>query len=222
VLLLSGSPPEVTRARNPNAPERPGRCHPGGVHPTGARGLYPIVEAHVTSVNVSAVHDFSKTPALEVTLLTGLGVEGDAHCGTTVRHRYDRRKDPSRLNLRQVHLIATELLDELGRHGHPLGPGDLGENVTTTGIDLLDLPVGTVLRLGEEAEVRLTGLRTPCSLIDAFRSGLMRKMWAVDGEGRRSRRAGVMGVVDRGGVVRSGDPLRVVLPPEPHAPLPPV
>jgi MOSC domain-containing protein YiiM len=192
------------------------------VHPTGARGLYPIVEAHVTSVNVSAVHDFSKTPALEVTLLTGLGVEGDAHCGTTVRHRYDRRKDPSRLNLRQVHLIATELLDELGRHGHPLGPGDLGENVTTTGIDLLDLPVGTVLRLGEEAEVRLTGLRTPCSLIDAFRSGLMRKMWAVDGEGRRSRRAGVMGVVDRGGVVRSGDPLRVVLPPEPHAPLPPV
>jgi MOSC domain-containing protein YiiM len=192
------------------------------VHPTGAHGLYPIVEAHVTSVNVSAVHAFSKTPALEVSLLAGLGVEGDAHCGTTVRHRHDRRKDPSRANLRQVHLLATELLDELAQQGHPLRPGDLGENVTTTGVDLLGLPAGTVLRLGDEAEVRLTGLRTPCTLIDAFRAGLMRRLWAVDEEGRRTRKAGVMGVVERGGVVRPGDPLDVVLPPEPHAPLPPV
>jgi MOSC domain-containing protein YiiM len=192
------------------------------VHRTGARGLYPIVEGHVTSVNVSAVHAFSKVPVLEARLLTGLGVEGDAHSGTTVRHRYDRRKDPSRPNLRQVHLIATELLDELGRHGHALHPGDLGENVTTTGVDLLGLPAGAVLQLGDQAEVRLTGLRTPCSLIDAFRAGLMRQMWDVDGQGRRSRRAGVMGVVDRGGVVRPGDPLRVVLPPEPHVALQPV
>jgi MOSC domain-containing protein YiiM len=192
------------------------------MHRTGPQGLHPIVEAHVTSVNVSAVHGFSKTPALETRLLAGLGVEGDAHCGTTVRHRYDRRKDPRRPNLRQVHLLATELLDELAQHGHALRPGDLGENVTTTGVDLLGLPVGTVLRLGREAEVRLTGLRTPCSLIDAFRPGLMRKMWALDGDGRRVRRAGVMGVVHGGGVVRPGDPVHVVPPPEPHAPLPPV
>jgi MOSC domain-containing protein YiiM len=192
------------------------------MHRTGPQGLHPIVGAHVTSVNVSAVHGFSKTPALETRLLAGLGVEGDAHCGTTVRHRYDRRKDPRRPNLRQVHLLATELLDELAQHGPALRPGDLGENVTTTGVDLLALPVGTVLRLGQEAEVCLTGLRTPCSLIDAFRPGLMRKMWALDEDGRRVRRAGVMGVVHGGGVVRPGDPVHVVPPPEPHAPLPPV
>jgi MOSC domain-containing protein YiiM len=192
------------------------------MHQTGAPGVRPIVEPHVTSVNVSAVHDFSKAPALEVSLLAGLGVEGDAHCGTTVRHRYDRRKDPSRPNLRQVHLIAAELLDDLAQHGHVLRPGDLGENLTTTGVDLLGLPSGTVLRLGDQAAVRLTGLRTPCSLIDAFQPGLMRKMWALDEDGRRSRRAGVMGVVESGGVVRPGDRLGVVLPPGTHAPLSPV
>ncbi len=178
--------------------------------------------AHVTSVNVSAVHHFSKAPALEALLLAGLGVEGDAHCGTTVRHRFDRRKDPERPNLRQVHLIGTELLEDMARHGHALRPGDLGENVTTTGVDLLGLPSGTVLGLGAEAEVRLTGLRTPCRLIDAFEAGLMKHMWGVDDEGRRFRKAGVMGVVVAGGVVRPGDPLTVVLPSGLATPLQPV
>ncbi|MDV3296534.1 MAG: MOSC domain-containing protein [Brachybacterium paraconglomeratum] len=155
-------------------------------------------------------------------LLVGLGVEGDAHCGTTVRHRYDRRKDPDRPNLRQVHLIGTELLDELAQLGHPVRPGELGENVTTTGVDLLDLPVGTVLRLGDEAAVALTGLRTPCRLIDSLQPGLMRRMWVVNEAGTRRRRAGVMAVVVAGGVVRPGDPLTVVLPLEPHRELPPV
>ena len=186
------------------------------------REVEPLREGHVTSVNVSAVHGFSKVPALEARLLEGLGVDGDAHCGTTVRHRYDRRRDPDRPNLRQVHLISTELLDELAQHGHALRPGDLGENLTTGGIDLGHLPAGSVLRLGEEAEVRLTGLRTPCRLIDAFQSGLMKKMWGVDEAGRRFRKAGVMAVVASGGVVRPGDPLTVVLPPEPWTPLGPV
>ncbi|HLN79148.1 MAG TPA: MOSC domain-containing protein [Nocardioidaceae bacterium] len=176
----------------------------------------------MTSVNVSAVHDFSKAPALEVRLLEGLGVEGDAHCGTTVRHRYDRRRDPNRLNLRQVHLIATELIDELAQNGHALRPGDLGENVTTTGVDLIGLPLGTVLRLGDEAQIHLTGLRTPCRLIDGLQPGLMQRMWGRDEAGRRIRRAGVMAVVMSGGVVRAGDPLTVVLPAEPHTALGPV
>lgn len=179
-------------------------------------------DAHVTSVNVSAVHSFSKEPVLEARLLEGLGVEGDAHCGTTVRHRYDRRKNPDRPNLRQVHLIGTELFDELAQHGHALRPGDLGENLTTTGVDLLGLPTGTVLRLGEEATVRLTGLRTPCTLIDSLQPGLMRKMWGVDDTGRRTRRAGVMAVVTAAGTVRPGAPVRVVLPEGPQAPLLPV
>jgi len=188
----------------------------------GSDEVVPIRGGHVTSVNASAVHDFSKTPALEVRLLAGLGVEGDAHSGTTVRHRYDRRKDPDRPNLRQVHLVGTELLDELAQHGHPVRPGDLGENVTTTGLDLLSLPVGALLRIGDDAEVRLTGLRTPCRLIDAFQAGLMRHMWGLDEAGRRTRRAGVMAVVVADGVVRAGDPLGVVLPHGPPAPLPPV
>ncbi len=180
------------------------------------------LRAHVTSVNLSAVHDFSKSPAREVRLLQDLGVEGDAHCGTTVRHRFDRRRNPERPNLRQVHLIATELLDELAQHGRPIRPGDLGENVTTTGVDLMALPHGTVLRLGEEAQVRLTGVRTPCRLIDSLQPGLMKQLWDVDEAGQRVRKAGVMAVVVTGGAVRAGDPLTVVLPPAPHVALGPV
>lgn len=176
----------------------------------------------VASVNLSPVHGFSKDPALEVRLLAGLGVEGDAHCGTTVRHRHDRRRDPKRPNLRQVHLIGTELLDELAALGHPVAPGDLGENLTTTGLDLLSLPAGTLLRIGGAAEVALTGLRTPCRLIDGYRPGLMRRMWGVDERGRRTRRAGAMGVVRSSGSVRAGDPVTVVLPAGPHLPLGPV
>ena len=180
------------------------------------------VAARVASVNVSAVHDFSKAPALEARFLPGLGVEGDAHCGTTVRHRHARRRDPDRPNLRQVHLIAAELLDDLARQGRLVRPGDLGENVTTVGVDLMGLPEGSVLRLGTTVSVRLTGVRTPCRLIDGFEPGLMREMWHLDPAGRRAPRAGVMGVVVSGGVVRAGDPLDVVLPGGPHVPLGPV
>lgn len=177
---------------------------------------------HVTSVNVNAVHTFSKEPALEARLLADLGVEGDAHCGATVRHRFARRLDPSRPNLRQVHLIASELFDELAVAGHAVRPGDLGENVTTQRVDLLALPEGTVLRLGVEAAVRLTGLRTPCRLIDTFQPGLMNRLWDAGPDGERSRRAGVMAVVVTGGTVRPGDPLSVVLPTPPYRALGPV
>jgi MOSC domain-containing protein YiiM len=181
-----------------------------------------LTRPHVTAVHVSAVHGFSKVPALEVRLLAGLGVEGDAHCATTVRHRFARRKDATRPNLRQVHLLHAELFDALTPLGHHVAPGDLGENVTTTGVDLLALPTGAVVRLGDEAEVEITGLRTPCRLIDTFQPGLMQHMWYVDRSGRRTRRAGVMGAVRSGGLVRAGDPLAVVLPPGPHRPLTPV
>lgn len=186
----------------------------------GGPGAGPA--GHVRSVNVNALHTFSKAPVLEARLLADLGVEGDAHCGATVRHRYARRRDPSRPNLRQVHLIAAELLDELAAAGHAVRPGDLGENVTTQGVDLLALPEGAVLRLGDVAVVRLTGLRTPCRLIDTFQAGLMSRLWDTDPGGARVRRAGVMAVVVTGGTVRPGDPLSVVLPAPPHRPLGPV
>ncbi len=174
------------------------------------------MKAHVTSVNVSAVHDFSKSPQPEIRLLEGLGVEGDAHCGTTVKHRSRVRRNPSDPNLRQVHLLQSELFDEVAQNGHPLRAGDMGENVTTTGIDLLALPRDTVLRLGDTAEVRLTGLRNPCWQIDSFQQGLLKHMLGVGEHGRIVRRAGVMAVVRRSGPVRAGDHVGVVLPDLPH------
>ena len=182
----------------------------------------PSSGPHVTSVAAGAVHDFSKAPQLWVRLLEGLGVEGDAHCGTTVRHRFARRRDPELPNLRQVHLIPAELFDDLAPTGHVVRPGDLGENVTTVGVDLLALPTGTELCLGAHARVRLTGLRTPCRLIDGFQPGLMKHMWTESEGGERVRRAGVMAVVVGGGTVAPGDPVEVGLPPLPHHPLLPV
>jgi MOSC domain-containing protein YiiM len=174
------------------------------------------IGAHVTSVNVSAVHDFSKSPQREIELLEGLGVAGDAHCGTTVRHRSRVKRNPSQPNLRQVHLLQSELFDEVAQNGHPLRPGDMGENVTTTGIDLLALPRDTVLRLGETAEVQLTGLRNPCWQIDSFQQGLLKHMLGVGEHGRIVRKAGVMAVVRRSGPVCAGDHVTVVLPDLPH------
>lgn len=177
----------------------------------------------IAAVSLSPQHGFSKSPQTSIRLLAGEGIEGDAHCGRTTQHLYLKRKDPMLPNLAQVHLIATELLAELAAKGYLLNPGDLGENVLTTGIDLLALPTGTLLHLGSEAIVEVTGLRTPCSQIDAFRSGLQEHLWgARDAENRKTRRAGIMSIVHTSGIVFANDPIRIELPPEPHLPLRPV
>lgn len=174
----------------------------------------------VLAVSRDETHRFSKLPVDSIELVAGIGVIGDAHAGTLVQHRYDVRKDPNRLNLRQVHLIQAELFDEVRERGYELGPGDLGENVTTAGVDLLSLPTGTRLDLGGPV-VRLTGLRQPCVLINRFKAGLMKVLIEkVDGE--TIRKAGVMSVVERGGEVRPGHPITITLPDEPHAPMVPV
>lgn len=178
--------------------------------------------AVVEAVSRSPRHRFSKPNELWIRLLAGLGVEGDAHAGETVRHRYDRRFHPQRPNLRQVHLISRELLDELGIGGFRVGPGELGENVTTRGLDLAALPTGTRLHLGDQAIVEVTGLRTPCVQIDRFQPGLLKEMVGRDEHGAVVRRAGIMSIVVTGGEVRPGDPIRVELPPPPHRPLRPV
>jgi MOSC domain-containing protein YiiM len=167
----------------------------------------------------SAEHRFSKDTESVIRLLEGLGVEGDAHSGATVQHRSHVRRTPTAPNLRQVHLIASELFAEVALDGHRVLPGQLGENVTTHGVDLLSLPVGTVLRLGGTAEVLVTGLRNPCFQIDDFQNGLLARVLGRDEDGSVVRRAGVMGVVRRGGDVRPGDPVTVVLPTGRHAPL---
>jgi len=176
------------------------------------------MSAHVVSVNRSRGHTFSKPRVREVTLVEGLGVEGDAHSGSTVKHRSRVARDPDQPNLRQVHLVHEELFARLADAGYEVGPGDLGENVTTSGVDLLGLPVGTLVTLGG-AVVTVTGLRNPCAQIDAFRRGLLKALLYRDEDGRTVRRSGVMGVVARGGVVRPGDRVDVELPPGPHHPL---
>lgn len=173
----------------------------------------------VTAVSSGATHTFSKPNRDSIRLLTGLGVEGDAHLGKTVKHRSRVTRDPSQPNLRQVHLIHDELHDELRAAGFDVSAGQMGENVTTRGVDLLGLPTGTLLRLGDGALVEVTGLRNPCAQLDNFRSGLMAAVLDRDEKGNLIRKVGVMGVVLAGGQVRPGDPIRVELPPEPHRPL---
>ena len=176
----------------------------------------------VVAVSARRGHHFSKTPALSIRLLRGLGVAGDAHMGETVKHRSRVRRDPTQPNLRQVHLIHAELFSELRGKGFVVQPADLGENVTTDGIDLLALPTGTRLHLGESAVVEITGLRNPCIQIDTFRKGLMAATLDRDAEGHLVRKAGVMGIVISDGDIRPGDAIRVELPAEPHRQLQPV
>jgi MOSC domain-containing protein YiiM len=151
-----------------------------------------------------------------IRLVEGLGVDGDAHLGVTVKHRSRVAKDPTAPNLRQVHLVHAELHDELRARGFALAPGEMGENVTTRGVDLLGLPTGTRLRLGDAAIVEVTGLRNPCGQLDGLQKGLMAATLDRDAEGNLIRKAGIMGVVIAGGEVRPGDPIGVELPAPPH------
>ena len=176
----------------------------------------------VEAVHKSASHTLIKPGQPSLRLLAGLGVEGDAHMGVTVKHRSRVARDPSQPNLRQVHLIHAELHDELRTHGFTVGAGQMGENITTRGVDLLHLPVGTRLHLGAEAVVEITGLRNPCAQLERLQPGLLEAVLDHDAQGHLIRKAGVMGVVLAGGEVRPADPIRVELPQEPHQPLQPV
>ena len=176
----------------------------------------PDITGSVVAVHRSAEHTFSKANVADITLIAGLGVEGDAHQGAQVKHRSRVAADPTQPNLRQVHLVMSELLDEVRAAGHEIETGSLGENVTTSGIDLIGLPVGSLLRLGHTALVALTGLRNPCPQIRNIGDGAL-KMMFVDGErygrpGERVGRTGVMGVVVAGGTVAAGDPIAVRYP----------
>ncbi|WP_421725974.1 MOSC domain-containing protein [Bauldia sp.] len=176
-------------------------------------------EPTVVAVAVSGGHTFSKPTTGEIRLLAGLGIEGDAHCGATVKHRSRVARDPTQPNLRQVHLLQSELFAELSDKGFSVGPGEIGENVTTTGIDLLGLPTGTRLVLGDAAEVVVTGLRNPCYQLDDFQDGLTRATLDRDADGGLVRKAGVMATVAVSGVVRPGDKITAILPAEPYQPL---
>ena len=173
----------------------------------------------VTAVSSNGEYSFTKPNRESITLLAGLGVEGDVHAGVTVKHRSRMAQDPTQPNLRQVHLIHEELFAEVDASGFTVAPGELGENITTSGVDLLGLPVGTVLRIGDGAVVEVTGLRNPCLQIDGFQDGLLKQVVGRDEAGNIVRKAGIMSVVREGGVVRPGDVIKVELPDGPHRPL---
>jgi hypothetical protein len=188
---------------------------------SGARKA-ETADARVMSVSRDAGHHFGKVSSRSITLLAGLGVEGDAHVGVTVKHRSRVRRDPSQPNLRQVHLIHAELIDALQEQGFAVSAGAIGENITTRGIDLLALPRSSRLRIGATAIVEVTGLRNPCIQLDKFQPGLMAAVLDRDAQGKLVRRAGVMGIVLAGGIVRVNDLICVTLPDGPFNPLEPV
>ncbi len=172
--------------------------------------------ASVIAVSRNEGHAFSKRSEAAIRLLPGLGVEGDAHCGVTVKHRSRVAVDPTQPNLRQVHLIHAELFDELARAGFAVSPGQMGENLTTRGIDLLALPAGARLRFSGGAEIEITGLRNPCAQIEAFQPGLLKAVLGRDAHGRLMRKAGVMAIVLAGGELRPGAAIETTLPAPPH------
>ena len=169
------------------------------------------------AVSRSQNHTFSKANCKSITLVAGHGVQGDAHFGTAVKHRSRVQADPAQPNLRQVHLIQRELLDDLNKQGFQVAPGTLGENVTTVGLDLLNLPRGAQLRIGADAVVEVTGLRNPCKQLDEYQQGLMNAVVERAESGEIIRKAGVMGIVVKGGQAKPGDQILVVLPNRPHA-----
>ncbi|MEU5664341.1 MOSC domain-containing protein [Streptomyces longwoodensis] len=173
----------------------------------------------VTAVSSNDAYSFTKPNRDSIRVLAGLGVEGDVHAGVTVKHRSRMAQDPTQPNLRQVHLIHEELFTEVGAHGYEVAPGELGENITTRGLDLLGLPVGTLLHIGDSAVLEVTGLRNPCRQIDGFQDGLLKQVVGRDEHGNVVRKAGIMSVVKEGGVVRPGDTIDVRLPDGPHRPL---
>ena len=174
------------------------------------------MKAIVTAVHKSKSHTFRKLSAEEITLRKGLGVDGDAHMGITVKHRSRVKADPTQPNLRQIHLIHSELFVEVAEKGFRVHPGEMGENITTAGLNLLALPRDTVLKIGPTATVQITGLRNPCKQIDNFQEGLLSAVLDKDETGNLNRKAGIMGIVLESGPVNVGDEIAVELPPEPH------
>jgi hypothetical protein len=175
----------------------------------------------VTAVSLRAGHHFSKSLVLLITLVAGYGVAGDGHYGGTIQHLSRKKKFPDLVNNRQVHVLQAELFDELALAGFTIGPGDMGENITTRGVDLLNLPLGTRLHIGG-AVIELTGLRNPCVQMDRFAPGLMAANLTKTADGALIRKSGVMAVVVTGGQVRAGDAVVIAFPSQPHHALEPV
>lgn len=175
----------------------------------------------VLAVASDSGHNIVKPVRESITLIAGWGVEGDAHAGTTVQHRYDKRRNPDAPNLRQIHLMHAELFDEVVELGMDVSPGQMGENITTRGLDILHLPCGTQLKIGE-AIIEVTGLRNPCKYLNEIAPGLMKATLSKDETGAPFPKSGVMGIILAGGTIKPGDEIHIIVPKEPHERLKPV
>lgn len=173
----------------------------------------------VLTVSKRVNHELSKIPVDSILLIKGEGVEGDVHRGVTVQHQLGVKEDPTQPNLRQVHLIQHELIQELQEKGFDVKHATMGENITTSGIELLPLPTGTILNIGSEVKIELTGLRVPCAQLNKYQKGLAVAVLDQDENGNTVSRIGIMGIILKGGLVKADDKIEVFLPPEPHKPL---
>ena len=109
-----------------------------------------------------------------------------------------------------------EILSELNDKGFSVIPGELGENITTQGIDLLSLPQGCQLHIGKTTIIELTALRNPCVQIENFQTGMLKEVISKDKQGKIMRKLGMMGVVLSGGHVQPNDEITIQLPEQPH------
>lgn len=170
----------------------------------------------VIAVSLSDKHSIRKFNRSYINIIAGFGVEGDAHAGKKVKHRYIVKKDPERPNYRQVHLISLEIYRELQEKAFNIDPGEMGENITCSGIDIMELPTHTILKIGDEVELEVTGMREPCSLLNQIQGGLMKATLDKSGEGELIRKAGIMTIALKGGIVTPDDPIQVIYPKKPH------
>jgi MOSC domain-containing protein YiiM len=170
----------------------------------------------VHAVSLSDRHSIRKFNRSYIDIIAGFGVQGDAHAGKKVKHRYIAKKDPDRPNYRQVHLISLEIYRELQQKGFNIHPGEMGENITCSGIDIMNLPTHTILKIGDEVALQVTGMREPCSLLNQIQGGLMKATLVKSGQGELIRKAGIMTVALSGGIVTPDDPIKVIFPEKPY------
>jgi MOSC domain-containing protein YiiM len=144
------------------------------------------MKGRVVSVNISGKKGIRKKPVKEAEIATGYGIKGDAHASSTWH--------------RQISLLAIESIKKMQDLGLKVNPGDFAENITTEAIDLLRLPIGALMKIGNaEAEVSQIGkeCHTRCAIYYKTGDCVMPK-------------EGIFVKVIKGGKIKKGDPIEVL------------
>ncbi len=135
----------------------------------------------IINIHIARVKETPSDPVQEATAISAQGLEGDRSCKVG--------------NPRQVLVMDKETLDQM-----ELNPGQIKENITTTGLDLSKTEAGQVFFIGDEVTMEIVGECEPCGKMDAIRQGLQQKL---------NHRRGMLAVVVNGGPFKVGDPIRV-------------